>query len=309
MVKLIAVTGATGNQGGSVAKRLLQFPREYKVRALTRNPDSPAAKKLQVLGAEVAKADLTVPSSLEVALRGCWGVFGVTNFYDSKIKDDPGSEEQQGKNLVDASLKEGIQCFVWSTLPSSAKLSGGELVSRIYEGKHHVDDYIRETDLPATFLYTGNFLENMIYRNHVRYEAKKDILEFHQAIIRSDTKLAMLYVEEDLADIAKAIFDKWETQKEQIRHAYLYASNGRFSPNDIVGIIEKVSGRRAIYNVLPTTGVADRDIMFELYNRVGMYPGKDIPDQAVLDLGVGFHSVEEFIRDKLLPHLGLNPVN
>lgn len=49
--------------------------------------------------------------------------------------------------------------------------------------------------------------------------------------------------------------------------------------------------------------------MFELYNRVGMYPRKEIPDQTVLSLGVKLHSVEDFVREKLLPHLGLNPVS
>ena len=53
---------------------------------------------------------------------------------EQKIKDDPGSEEQQGKNLVDAALKNRVECFVWSTLPSSEKISGGRIISRIYEG-------------------------------------------------------------------------------------------------------------------------------------------------------------------------------
>lgn len=51
-----------------------------------------------------------------------------------KIKDDPGSEEQQGKNLVDAAMGAGVECFIWSTLPSSQQISGGKYVSRIYEG-------------------------------------------------------------------------------------------------------------------------------------------------------------------------------
>jgi uncharacterized protein YbjT (DUF2867 family) len=95
MPRLIAVTGATGNQGllfhpnklialgGSVAKYLLQFPELYSVRALTRNPENPAAIALKDRGAEVVKADLTKPEDLKPALEGCWGVFGVTNFYDS----------------------------------------------------------------------------------------------------------------------------------------------------------------------------------------------------------------------------------
>ena len=69
--------------GGSVAKLLLQYPDLYRVRALTRDPQSPAAKQLAKSGAVVVKADLTVPMELEEALRDCWGIFGVTNFYDS----------------------------------------------------------------------------------------------------------------------------------------------------------------------------------------------------------------------------------
>ncbi|KAJ6088370.1 hypothetical protein N7486_009631 [Penicillium sp. IBT 16267x] len=309
MVKVIAVTGATGNQGGSIAKLLLQFPGEYRVRALTRNPDSDAAKELAKAGAEVVKADLTVPSDLAAAVDGCWGVFGVTNFYDTKIKDHPDSEEKQGKNLVDASLQAGVKCFLWSTLPSSAKLSDGKFVSRIYEGKHHVDDYIRETGLPGTFLYTGNFFENMVYRNHVQYDAGSDSLVFRQPIILPDTELAMLYVEKDLAAISKAVFDQWEQKQDKLNHTYLYASNARLTPLDISSAIEKVSGRRTTYEVIPSTGVPDRDIMFQLYNHVGMYPGKEIPDLNVVDLGVEVASVEDFIREKLLPHLGLKPAN
>ena len=83
MPKIIAVTGATGNQGGSVAKFLLQYPKEYTVRALTRDPESENARALSKLGAEVIQADLTKPETLPAAVKDCWGVFGVTNFYDA----------------------------------------------------------------------------------------------------------------------------------------------------------------------------------------------------------------------------------
>lgn len=102
MAKLILVTGATGNQGeygiypyftevtssfdligGAVAKLLLQHPNEYRVRCLTRNPTSSAAKALAEQGAEVVQGDLSNLKSLSSAMEGCWGVFAVTNFYDS----------------------------------------------------------------------------------------------------------------------------------------------------------------------------------------------------------------------------------
>lgn len=60
------------------------------------------------------------------------------------------------------------------------------------------------------------------------------------------------------------------------------------------------------YIVLPTTGNAERDKMFTLYNRTGTYPGVSLPDPKVLDLGVELHGLEEFVRKRLMPHLGIN---
>jgi NmrA-like family len=101
MKKTILVLGATGTQGpsfkdrrvsrlvllvssgGAVAKVLLQYPEKYIVRCLTRNPNSDKAKALSALGGELAQADLTVPSTLPEAFKGAWGVFAVTDFYDT----------------------------------------------------------------------------------------------------------------------------------------------------------------------------------------------------------------------------------
>ncbi|KAH9884115.1 NAD-P-binding protein [Cubamyces lactineus] len=305
MPRLIAVCGATGNQGGSVSKLLLKHPDQYRVRALTRDPQSAPARQLAELGAEVVKADLTVPSELHDALRGCWGVFGVTNFYDSKIKDDPGSEERQGKNLIDSAIANGVECLIWSTLPSSHKISGGRLVSRIYEGKHHVDDYIREKNVPAVFLYTGNFYENMVLRSHMKYNNELDRVEFHQPIIKEDTKLAMLYVQKDLSAVAKAVFDHWDARKDELNHQYLYVANARLTPRDILTSVKKVTGKDGVYICLPSTGVPDRDIMFQLYNEVGMYGTKELPDENISKLGIRMHNIDDFVREVLAPHLGL----
>lgn len=310
-----------------MAQLLLQHPTNYSVRAVTRDPSSRAARAIEAQGAEVIKADLTVPSSLPPAFEGCWGVFGVTNFYDSNIKDDPSSEEQQGKNLVDAAAAAGtVECLVWSTLPSSKQISGGRFVSQIYEGKHHVDDHIRQLSFPACFLYTGNFYESayssfpvsrvsrwlintdedMILRSHMRYDpAISDTIEFQQPIVEADTQLAMLFVEKDLSAIAKAVFDQWDSKKDQLIHTYLYCCNARVSPSEIVACVERVTGKPTIYKKLESTGWRDRDIMFQLYNECGMYSGKEIPDQNVLALGVDLHGVEDFVRSRLLPHLGL----
>lgn len=105
------------------------------------------------MGAEVVQGNLTVPSSLPEVVRGAWGVFAVTDFYDKvctrvpwvdlcladpsnlqAVIDNALSEEEQGRSLAKAAADAGVQCFLWSTLPSSYEISGGRFVTQLYEG-------------------------------------------------------------------------------------------------------------------------------------------------------------------------------
>jgi hypothetical protein len=70
-----------------------------------------------------------------------------------------------------------------------------------------------------------------------------------------------------------------------------------------------VSGKKVNYITRPTCGIKDRDIMLQLYEDVGMYPGVQVPSQDVLDLGIKLHTAEDYIRERLLPHLGLQAIN
>src|SRR5689334_15924545 len=94
--RMILVTGATGAQGGGVARQLLKDAK-FRVRCLTRDPKSPKAAALGRAGAELVKGDLADTRSLTAALTGCYGCFGVTNFWEHF-----GGEYQHGINLVDA---------------------------------------------------------------------------------------------------------------------------------------------------------------------------------------------------------------
>src|SRR4029077_11893353 len=112
---LIAVVGATGQQGGGVV-RALQASSQFKVRALTRNPD-----KHQDLGDEVVKADLDRPETLKAAFEGAHGVFLVTNFWEEGT-----NELQQATAAVHAAKDAGVKHFIWSTLPDVAAISASK---------------------------------------------------------------------------------------------------------------------------------------------------------------------------------------
>jgi uncharacterized protein YbjT (DUF2867 family) len=72
--KIVTIFGATGNQGGSVARSLLRNP-EFRVRAITRNSLSEPSKALQFLGAEIVQADGFRPHEMEATFKGSWGAF------------------------------------------------------------------------------------------------------------------------------------------------------------------------------------------------------------------------------------------
>ncbi|KAH7016738.1 hypothetical protein EDB80DRAFT_827033 [Ilyonectria destructans] len=309
MSKTVLVLGATGTQGGSVANLLVQYPDKYIVRCLTRNPDSDKAKKLAALGAELVKADLTVPSTLPQAFKGVWGIFAVTDFYDTAVLEDPMSEEKQGEHIVEAAVEAGVECFLWSTLPSSREISGGKFVTRLYEGKQSVDAVIRNAGLKGCFIRTGNFYENMILRKYAAYDKAADVITMTRPIIGPDAELTSLYVEKDLAAVCKAVYDQWDTKTASLDGKYFLASGARETMGDINATLEKISGKKVVYKVKPTCGIPDRDIMLQLYNNVGMYPGVAIPTPEVLELDVKLHTAEDFIRERLLPHLGLEAKN
>jgi uncharacterized protein YbjT (DUF2867 family) len=151
---IILVTGATGAQGGSVARFLLERGR-FAVRALTRNPDSAAAQALTAAGAEVVRGDLDDPASLKAAMAGCYGVFGLTNFWEHF-----GKELEQGNHLIDAVAASGVQHFVLSTLPSYHALTGGELETPHCDIKAALEQRTRELGLPATFVHVAFYYEN-----------------------------------------------------------------------------------------------------------------------------------------------------
>src|ERR1700722_12450776 len=114
--KLIAVVGATGQQGGAVA-RALQASGQFKVRALTRTP-----AKHPKLGDEVVLADFNRPETLKAAFAGAYGVFLVTNSWEA------GAEEpQQAVAAIDAAKDAGVQHLIWSTLPNVEAISGGTI--------------------------------------------------------------------------------------------------------------------------------------------------------------------------------------
>jgi uncharacterized protein YbjT (DUF2867 family) len=150
--KLIAVVGATGQQGGAVV-RALRAGNQFKVRALTRNP-----AKHRELADEVVEADLNRPETLKPAFAGVHGVFLVTNFQEH------GAEElRQATAAVRAAKDASVKHLVWSTLPDVEAISKGKLHVPHFTGKAKVDRAVKEAGFENhTFVVAPFYYQNLV---------------------------------------------------------------------------------------------------------------------------------------------------
>jgi uncharacterized protein YbjT (DUF2867 family) len=149
--KVIAVTGATGRQGGAVTRHLLADG--WRVRALTRNPDAQPAQRLGELGADVVHADMTDPAALVGAFRDAYGVFSVQN---PMISGAVG-EVRQGKNVAEAAKECGVHHVVYGSAGTGAAGTGVPS----WESKLVVQAHMEALGLPLTVLRPMAFMELM----------------------------------------------------------------------------------------------------------------------------------------------------
>jgi uncharacterized protein YbjT (DUF2867 family) len=146
----VLVTGATGRQGGAVARHLLQ--RTIPVRALSRNPDKPSAQALARGGAEVVFGDLDDRASLVRAMEGVSGVFSVQNWWETGTR----REIEQGINVADAAREARVRHFIYSSVGGAER--GADITH--WKTKWAVETHVRKLGLPATILRPVGFMEN-----------------------------------------------------------------------------------------------------------------------------------------------------
>ena len=169
--RTIAIVGATGAQGGGLARAILaDAGGGYTVRALTRNPDSDKAKALKALGAEVVGADVDDFDSLKRAFDGAYGAFCVTFFWNHY---SPEKEIAEAGLMARAAKEMKVQHTIWSTLEDTRRwvpLTDNRMPTLQekykvphFDGKGEADHLFSALGVPTTFLLTSFFWENFIF--------------------------------------------------------------------------------------------------------------------------------------------------
>jgi len=233
--KIITVFGATGKQGGSVAAALFNDP-AFKVRAVTRNPDSPRAKALADKGAELVKGDLSDPASLPATVEGAYGCFLLTDYWSHC---DEAKEISQGKIAVDACKAAGVQHLVYSSLESV--VATVKKACPHFDGKAVIGDYIKEQGVPYTLIQLSFYMENWLKEMAPQRQEGTDTFKLGMDL--GDATLPVNSGGEP-GEIVRAVFDQPERFKNQI----VGIVSDDLPMKEYCAIMSEVTGRNIVEN-------------------------------------------------------------
>jgi uncharacterized protein YbjT (DUF2867 family) len=251
--QIILVTGATGNQGGAIARHLLQRGK-FKVRAIVRDQNKPAAQALKQAGVELIQGDFNDRTSLDRALQGVYGVFSVQDF-----RDGVDTEIRQGSAITDAAKAANIEHFVYSSVGGAERNTG----IPHFDSKFQVEEYVRAIELsytimrPVFFFYNYNGMRPMV-ENGTLFQP-----------LSPDTKLQQLS-EEDYGAMVAEVFER---PADFINREIEVASVEMTMP-EIAGAFSHILGKPVNYQQIPFEAFEQQageevTIMFRWFENVG----------------------------------------
>ena len=278
--KLITVFGATGAQGGGLVRAILaDKTSEFAVRAVTRNANSEKAKALEQLGAEVVVADIDDSDSIAKALKGSYGAYFVTFFWEHFSAE---KEKQEVINFINEAKKANLKHVIWSTLEDTRNwipldddrmptLHGKYKVPH-FDGKGEADQLFLDAGLPVTLLRTSFYWDNFIYFG--MGPKKADDGNYYFAFPMDDKKLAGIAAE-DIGKCAYGVFKKGNT----VIGKTIGIAGDKLSGYEMAEKFSKTLGKNVIFN----------NVTPEAYRNFG-FPGAD-------DLGNMFQFKRDFNKD------------
>ena len=275
--KVIAVTGATGQQGGAVAQKLLADG--WKIRALTRDLDKPAAQALASAGAQLVAGDMDSRSELDAAFEGAYGVFSVQNFWLPSVGYE--GEIQQGRNVANAAKAANVRHLIYSSVGAAHRGMG----QKHFESKWIIEQYIQSLDIPYTILRPAAFFENFNWERASILNGK-----FNAIGLRPEKERQLIAVEDIAVFVALALANPQEYLGKTIELA-----GDALTESQLAETFANVIGRPVELS-MPTEGgwgsEEEMNAMFNFFN--GEAYDADIP--ALRKLRPGLLTLEEYLR-------------
>lgn len=275
--KLVLITGATGHQGGATLRHLAKHG-GFALRALTRKPDSDAARAIAALGAEVVAGDLDDAASLGRALDGAWGVYSVQNTWEAGVE----KEEVQGKRLAQLARDNNVQRFVYASVASADKATG----IPHFDNKFRVEQAVKALGFASyAIVRPVFFMENLL----TPWSLAGDKLTFG---LSPQTKLQMIAVDDIGKFGAKAFADA-----DAMKSAELDIAGDAVTMPAAAAALSPVAGKTVTYQQVPMDAVRQQSedvaLMVEWFEKVGY--SADIATQEQR-LGIRALTLVEWVR-------------
>jgi uncharacterized protein YbjT (DUF2867 family) len=275
--KLIAVLGASGAQGGGLARAILDDPDGgFAVRALTRDPGSDGARALAERGAEVVRVDLDDEASVQAGFEGAHGAFCVTFFWNHF---SPDTELAQAATMARAAKAAGVRHVVWSTLEDTRQwvpVSDPRMPTLMdrytvphFDAKGEANHLFTDAGVPVTFLQTSFYWENFIYLGMGPQRGEDGTLVL--TLPMADARLPGISSE----DIGRCAYGVFKAGEEMIGRTVSIAG-GHPTGSEMAAGFARVLGEEVRYNAVAP----------EVYRGFG-FPGAE-------DLGNMFQVKAEF---------------
>jgi uncharacterized protein YbjT (DUF2867 family) len=248
MSKILAVFGATGQQGGSVINYVLNDPelsQKYKIRAITRDVNSEKAKQLKER-VEVVQGNVLNRASLETALTGVHTVFAMTT--PSFGPDGSEVEYNSGKTIADVAVEKGAEYIIFSTLPPVKEISGGKYTKVTpFDAKAKAEQYIRGLHIKSAFYSPGSFMENFKSQTFLPPRQAPDGTWVMARHTSPKTQLPLIDAVGDTGKFVGAILaepDKYEGKT-------FCAATALYSLEEVAAIMSKATGKTVVYKQIP----------------------------------------------------------
>ncbi|PHH73176.1 hypothetical protein CDD80_3992 [Ophiocordyceps camponoti-rufipedis] len=293
--KTIAVFGATGKQGGAVARSLLAN-KAFVVRAITRNPASDASRALAEAGAHVVQADGFDGEQMRRAFDGCWGAFVNLNSDDPLFRK-PGAptEVDLGKTIVDAAVAAGVEHFVFSSGPPCVEMTDGKVNMKAMESKYKIETYARQlgrfktlTAINAAW-YLENFLDDQaapIFGGFPFFPDDDGYLTMRAPHWGGSNEVPFVSMGDDYGDIVQGIF----LEPERYDGRVIHGASFMVPFEKLVAAFEEATGKKARYEpLLPdweafdTKGIPELDdvkLMFAFTQTTGGLYFDKVPSET-----------------------------
>ncbi len=278
--KTIVVIGATGAQGGGLARAILSDSNSaFQVRAVTRNPQSDNAKALARNGAEIFTADLDDIESLKNAFKDAYGAFCVTNYWEHF---SPEKEIKQVSNMAEAAKAAGLKHVIWSTLEDTRKwipLSDNRMPTLMekykvphFDGKGEANHFFTDLGVPTTFLLASFYWDNLIHFGMGPKPGPDGQLAI--TFPMGNKPLSGIAVE----DIGRCAYGIFKRESDYIGKTVGIAG-GHLTGNEMASALSKALGKKVVYNeITPETfrgfgfpGADDLGNMFQFYRDFNDY--------------------------------------